>query len=239
MYVGDYPSTLEFFVPKAESEQFERSISLPVPVYGACILEGTLYVSGTTSLGVSGDTLPAVHRVALPGGQELGAFAWLYRTERPQPLARLSEAHVACAYGSAAGVIVLPEYLPEVRMYEPDGTLRWITRIADYRPWTVAETPDGGLRIEIPVAGGHLAAGVTFLPPRFAIVQLDEYTREAWIPDRKPAALQTYLLDVASGAGVYVGSELPRILDVDPPYFVAAVEDPFPQAVVYRIGADL
>ncbi len=238
MYVSDYPNVLEAFVFNGQQWEFERTIRLPVQINDACLAPNALYLAGATSIGASGDSLAAIHAIELPGGRELGSLGWLYRTARPQALARMSEANVACISGSGSGVVLLPEYLPEVRGYEVDGSVRWITRIAEYRPWTVAEKPDGGLRIEIPEDGGYLASGVTFLPQRFAIVQLDKYTREAWIPDRKPAALLTYVLDVESGEGLYVGSEVPRILHVDPPYFVAAVEEPFPQAVVYRMAAD-
>lgn len=236
MYVGDYPAILEVFVRKEGAWHFERSIGLPAGIYDACVSGTTLYLAGTASRDAAGDTLAALHTVDLATGEELRAFGWLYRTGHPLAVQSLSEAHVACVPGSMAGVVLLPEFLPEVRAYESDGTPRWITEIAGYRPWTVAEKPDGGLRIEIPEGGGYLAADVAFFPPHFVIVQLHQYTREAPIPDRKPAALHTYLLDVRSGEGVYVGSEPGRILDVDPPFFQTAVEDPFPQAVVYRMA---
>ncbi|MBW3631265.1 MAG: hypothetical protein KY464_18530 [Gemmatimonadetes bacterium] len=131
-------------------------------------------------------------------------------------------------------------YLPYVRGHSADGTLRWTSRLADFRTIRIEEGVESdGQPYVLVGAGGDDYDRVEVLhavDEGLVIIQTARHTAESGREQRDYAELRTYLISAETGKGVYVGNTLPRVLDVAGNRIYTGVNDPFPQVRVYEIA---
>lgn len=171
-------------------------------------------------------------------GQHVRSVGEAYRSTNSLVRNQLSDGRAACA--TDAGIIVsMLRYLPYVRGYGADGTLRWTSRLADFHTIGIEEgrEPDGRPYVTLDADEGEYdqVEGLHAFADGMVIVQIARHTPQSDSERRDHAELRTYVLSARTGKGAYAGYALPRILDVSGGRIYAAIHEPFPQVRVYEL----
>ncbi|MBW3630224.1 MAG: hypothetical protein KY464_13110 [Gemmatimonadetes bacterium] len=174
-----------------------------------------------------------------PDGRHQRTIGGGYQSTNALVRNQLSDGRAAC---SAKGqtIIAMLRYLPYVRGYGADGTLRWTSRLADFRTIKIEEgvEPDGQPYVLLGEGGGDYdqVEVLHALDDGLVIVQTARHTAQSGRERRDYAELHTYLLSAETGKGVYVGNTVPRVLDVAGNRIYTGSSEPFPQVRVYEIA---
>ncbi|MBW3570916.1 MAG: hypothetical protein KY467_07410 [Gemmatimonadetes bacterium] len=171
-------------------------------------------------------------------GEHLRSLGEGYRSANPLVGNQLSDGRAACAT-EAGTIVAMLRYLPYVRGYGADGTLRWTSRLADFRTIGIEEgvEDDGRPYVLIGAGAGEYdqVEVLHALDEGLVILQTARHTAESDRERREYAELRTYVLSARTGNGVYVGNTLPRVLDVAGRRIYTGTNDPFPQVRVYEL----
>jgi hypothetical protein len=197
-----------------------------------CVLADNIVVQGPTPGGM-------LHLYSTDG-RHLRSLGDGYRSANPLVSSQLSDGRAACAT-EAGAIVAMLRYLPYVRGYGTDGTLRWTSRLADFRTIGIEEgvEPDGQPYVVVGAGTGEYdeVEVLHALDEGLVIVQTARHTPQSDQERREHAELRTYVLSARTGKGVYVGNTLPRVLDVAGKRIYTATNDPFPQVRVYELPA--
>ena len=190
----------------------------PTPASDLCAFsDGRLFATGYQSEGnwsISGLTVPVSN------------FGSGYRHSHQIIRRALSGGLIDCIESS--GQIVFGfEIQPVLRSYGLDGSLRWIASIADdYLQLQVAE-----LRHPTTGAVGYSANARLDHDRLFLVAAtrpgdqvLAQYGRV--LPQTKEIVPRSYLIDVATGIGAYIGNTLPHVLSIQEDGYIALFEGP-------------
>lgn len=230
--VADRNNQLKVFRRNGEGLEYERTIHLQFVPEDFCLLGETLYVQG-----VHQTENAVVHAFTL-SGDRLRSFGEPYRSKNPLVRAQMSDGPLACSE-DAGTIVTMFEHLPVVFGYAPTGELRWTTRIADFRPMRITEgfEPDGRPYIQQEGQDGYdMATHMLAIPGGYVLLQITHTGPSNGASGPGEEELRTYLLSAATGEGVYVGDQLPRIYDFAGPFLFAGMNDPFPQVKVLEVG---
>lgn len=195
-----------------------------------CVLADDIVVQGSTQGGM-------LHLYSLTG-QHLRSMGEGYRSTNPLVRNQLSDGRIACA-AEASTIVVMLRYLPYVRGYRTDGTLRWTSRLADFRTINIEEGVEPNGQPYVLVGAGESEYDqvevLHALDEGLVIVQTSRHTPQSNRERSEYAELRTYVLSAHTGKGVYVGNTLPRVFDVTGSRIYAATSNPFPQVRVYEL----
>lgn len=154
------------------------------------------------------------------------SFGAVYRSPHAMINYLLSEGRVACSAAGDMFAFAPSSVLGEARGYDADGVLRWITQIEPFRP--VGLVDDGsGYRVTLPSEGFHRVESLTLVPPDRVLLQVGlavPAPEEAG--SRTPpevAELHSYLLDIHTGTGAYLGDRLPMVVAMNERYAVTSM----------------
>lgn len=182
----------------------------------------------------------AFHFLAAEGTIER-SFGAVYRSPHAMINYLLSEGRLACSATGDIFAFAPRSVLGEARGYGADGVLRWITEIEPFRPVDLAD--DGrGYRVTLPPEGFHRVESLTLVPPDRVLLQVG-LAVPVWEEDgssMRPevAELHSYLLDIHTGAGAYLGDRLPMVVAMNERYSVTSMlvgeREPYRQLRVYR-----
>jgi hypothetical protein len=230
--VADRNAQVKLIERRAAGMQQRLTIQLPFTPEDLCVLANAIVVQGPTPGGM-------LHLYS-HDGRHLRSLGDGYRSRNPLVSNQLSDGRAACAT-EAGTIVAMLRYLPYVRGYGADGTLRWTSRLADFRTIGIEEgvEPDGQPYVVVG-AGPSEYDQVEVLRAfgeGLVIVQTARHTPQSDKERREHAELRTYVLSARTGKGVYVGNTLPRVLDVAGNRIYAATNDPFPQVLVYELPA--
>lgn len=230
--VADRNAQVKVMERTATGMQQRVTIQLEFTPEDLCVLANDIVVQGPTPGGM-------LHLYSTDG-RHLRSLGDGYRSSNPLVSNQLSDGRAACAT-EAGTIVAMLRYLPYVRGYGADGTLRWTSRLADFRTIGIEEgvEPDGQPYVVVGAGAGEYdqVEVLHALEDGMVIVQTSRHTPQSDQERREHAELRTYVLSARTGKGVYVGNTLPRVLDVAGNRIYAATNDPFPHVRVYELPA--
>lgn len=174
-------------------------------------------------------------------GKLARSFGAAYRSSNPLVVNQLSDAIVGCD-AAVPLVALMFEHLPIVYGYRTNGEIAWTSRLGGFNPIQIVEEVDAESGRPAIVTGGgdadfDMAHALISLAPRIFLLQTTHHTHASQAAREPYASVDTYLLDAATGAGVYVGTHLPPIADAANGLLYSASADPHPQVLVLRAPA--
>ncbi len=217
---------------EADSGTYDTTMVLPFGPQDLCTMASHLFVHG-----IWAEHEPIVHAFDM-GGTYRQSLGEGYHAENEMARQDLSTGAVSCNSETSTVVIQLKN-LPVLRGYTIEGAERWVTVLEDFTPLGITEDTEtrtitySGLRgvsdvfhHTIPVAG-----------TKFIVAQLRRRTPESIQENQDYAEIHTYVIDSATGEGVYAGTELPLVFSVSGERAYAAINWPYPRIVVYELSS--
>jgi hypothetical protein len=110
-----------------------------------------------------------------------------------------------------------------------------MSELRDFRPIEILELPEGRIRQTVPEEGFDHLLTLQYIPTGHLILQTAFVTREGRAVGREYDTVHTYLLDAFTGEGVFVGTQLNRIVAASDTVIVTERTSPFPRIEVYRV----
>ncbi len=199
---------------------------------GMCALGDTLYFRGAAPTGI-------IHAYSEKTGH-LQTFGKLYQSGSPFVQSQLSDGPIACQV-DAQTLVTMFDWLPVVYAYAPTGKLKWKSMLSGFQPMKVVSTVNnkGRPSISYGIKGvTDVVKTLTAAPGGYVVIQIARRTPRSRQLNKKYAVLHTYLIDAATGEGVYVGDGLPPIYDITTAHIYAGVNRPFPQVKIYRLPTE-
>ena len=202
----------------------DEMIEAPVAPRDVCSMpDGRVFING-----YSRNTNTLVHQLPTSGTDSVThAFGEGYQDENWLLQMELGRGPLACSSGERDLVVVGHHAIPVIRAFDSNnGSLAWASRLESFFGQPVYQGVDergrnyirngrstqwdvlGGMH---PLAGGHL------------LVQVGHASMVG-----QTVTVESYLLDVESGVGAYLGDQVPRAIPFEGGY-VALFEDPFPR----------
>lgn len=185
---------------------------MPAPA-DLCTLGNTVYVYSGNLL----DTDDVIFAIDSTGrgrgsfGQGYTSGSWLIRST-------LSSGWIACVETPPTVVSAFKEG-PLIRGFFPDGRLRWTAYVSNFRPlkWVEEFRDDVGQTFGTDSSEpGDLVLSLTSIPHGAVLFQVARLGAFSQVRGGQPIErIDSYVLSVATGRGVLVGSDLPRILHAD------------------------
>ena len=211
--------------------RFSRSLPIGFVPFDMCATNQRLYVHG-----FSETDHQIIHSFDFDGN-EIASFSVPYRSPNPIVRQALTEGAILCA-GDGSAVYVAFVRMPEIHAYSPSGELLWISEIEGYEQMVIIETETGGTQMGmIGIDQMHMLRSFAQGPAGVLVVQLARYTTADYAATKSYSLVDTYLVDGHTGAGTYIGHEIPVVADVARSLLLSVEDDPFPRATIYR-GAD-
>lgn len=222
LFVGDTKRHLHVFDRGPDGMRFSRVMDIPVSAQDMCLIGDRLFVHG-----LAREDNHVIHELDR-SGHLIHSFGTVYHSKNPVVTEFISTGRLAC--DEAAGLVLFAPMggVGEVHGYALDGTLVWLTVIDDFRPITITEVPRG-FGVVRPENGFHLVRALTPLSGGRILLQISFSTRASYEEGFTYLKLQTYLLDVHSGEGSYLGDSFPAVISSRSTSTVSIEEDPYPR----------
>lgn len=229
--VASRDQRVKVFAPTEHGWSATQTIEAPVGPRAVCSMrDGRVFINGYRQ-----DANTLVHQLPVPGTDSVAAaFGEGYRDENWLIQMSLAEGALACANGGRGVVVLGHRALPLIRAFDSlDGSLVWASKLESFSGLPVYQGVDGRGRNYVrkgrpaqwdvlgsvhPIAEGHL------------LVQVGHASMV-----RRAVSIESYLLDAESGAGAFLGDEVPRVIAFEGGY-VALFEDPYPRIEVRTFG---
>lgn len=205
----------------------------------ACLTAREIVAIAPSSLGnpaaAVGETESLVSVISATDGSTIRRFGESYRASNALTRRMMSEASVGCTASGFTGIGYIS--LPYLRVYSPNGELRWTYRLADFVQ---------AFQIERNNERGQLSIGIDQSTRRFSqtrrVVALGndlvafqvgnfEVRRGRGLIE---LSLDTYLVSVRTGEAVYVGAHLPYLASSANQPTVGFRDEPEPHLVRLR-----
>lgn len=213
----------------------QRVVPSTAAVTGGCGANGLLYTYMTTALPV-GKAYPVI-RVSDRAGRTIRSFGSAYDSESGLVRGVMSEGTVACMPDGAS--IHALSKLPFVRYFDRNGEEKWTARFDAFVIGHETYEPDSNGRWAIGIdpdrADHSYTRRITPIGNRFALVQVSSSNLKSMIDRREWMKLDTYVLDVASGKGLFVSDQLPILSAITGSRAYGFQNDPFPRILVFRV----
>ena len=228
--VASRDQRVKMFAPTEHGWSATQTIEAPVGPRAVCSMrDGRVFINGYRQ-----DANTLVHQLRLGADSVAPAFGEGYRDENWLIQMSLAEGALACANGGHGVVVLGHRAIPLIRAFDSlDGSLVWSSKLESFSGLPVYQGVNERGRNYVrkgrpaewdvlgsvhPVAEGHL------------LVQVGHASMV-----RRTVAIESYLLDSESGAGAFLGDEVPRAIPFEGGY-VALYEDPYPRIEVRTFG---
>jgi hypothetical protein len=231
LVVADRFNTLKVFERRGDRFESTRSIPVRFVPEDFCLLGDRIFVQGVRRDG------GVIHAFSATGDSVV-SFGAPYRSENWLVRNQLSDGPIACNEPSST-VVAMFKYLPVIYGYGPGGEVKWVSQLADFRPIGITEEVEGeGTPVVAfsPREDGHDLVAALMSTGPFVLVQTARHTVASIAEQKEFQELRTYLVEAATGNGVYVGNHLPRLAAVAGDCAYAAVNDPHPQVRVFQVA---
>jgi len=140
---------------------------------------------------------------------------------------------VACV--NPSHIVFAFEYFPIVTAYAAtDGRRLWTAKIDDYAQTIITsgiDRSDGAPYVAFDNQPSEIMATSLGVGQDFVLLQ-------SIVDDRDPSSVRTYLVDVHTGQGARISTELPLIMALRGDRYVAVWDDPFPRLELRRLLTD-
>lgn len=209
-----------------DSVKFATSAPLTdVMPYDVCALSGSIVVHGVELRDPQGSR--QVH-VFDPDLSYRRSFGRVYDSGNSTIQNALTTGQMLCVPPST--VVYAPANLPFVFAYSITGETLWISRLSDFVPFPYVEYPDRIVN-PIPDGGAHASVSLARACEGWLVVQVAQITTESARAGQY-SGLDTYALEVATGEGLYLGDDLPFVVDSNESVALAKEDQPFPRIEV-------
>ncbi len=173
-------------------------------------------------------------------GTYLDSFGSGYQFGGAMAREDLSRGSLTCSHHSD-DVMFTFRYVPVMRRYSSQGEIKWTSSLSDFNPMHITE--DTNTRT-LTYSGNEGVSDVMYHltiidGTGYALVQVLRRTPESIQARREYAEILTYVVDLATGAGGYVGNELPPVYTVVAGRLYAAVNWPYPHVLVYEMPPEI
>ena len=235
LIVGDRPRTVKVFQLKDTSFVLINSMLLDYSPDSICLIGKQVYVRGfkESEEGQEGNVLHAYSMM----GEHLHSFGEPYKSNNPLVQDALSRDGLVACDEETSTVVTMFKHLPVISGYSPDGALKWMSRIADFKSIAIEETinEEGKPAVihSMPEVGENLALKMTAVPGGYMLVQIGRIPEDR--DQTRPVEYLSYLISAETGEGIYVGNTLPLVYAVTPNQMYAGLHTPFPKVKVYEI----
>jgi len=210
----------------------------PLPLAGgmACVTKsGRTIVAGADTRSARNVLL---HEIPIGAGEQIRSFGLGYQD--PSPLIRYVIANrgpVACVdHGDAEFIVHAFPPLNFLRLMSVvDGSVVWTARLLDHRQivmqgtetrLTQMSTADWDVIVRIlPYLDSHL------------LLQVERFGAMAPEDTRPESTIDTYLLDLPTGRGAKVSTDLGQVMAINENRYVVVTADPYPQIEVFVMRA--
>lgn len=192
-----------------------------------CPGDSTLFATGRSE--ASG----LIHQVTL-SGEVVRSIGKRYQAGNQMINAAISHGPLVCSPDQQRLVFAFST-APYIYGYSPTGEIDWMIKIADFQPMEIEEflTDDGRRGTRYSYSDSHLVLRMTRLPGEYTLAQVAWRTSESMKMDKLYAELHSYLLDMGTGRGRYIGKELPLVYDATDTRLYTGTNHPYPQVFVY------
>ncbi len=205
-----------------------QTIEAPVGPRAICSMhDGRVFING-----YSQGTNTLVHQLPLSEADSVPlAFGEGYQDENWLVQMALAEGPLACAHARRGLVVLGHRAIPLIRAFDSlDGSLVWASRLESFSALPVYqgvnERGRNYIRRGRPMQWDVLGAVHPLaLSEDYLLVQVGHGNMS-----RQTVAVESYLLDAESGAGGFLGDQVPRAIPFEGGY--ALYEDPFPRLEV-------
>lgn len=176
-------------------------------------------------------------RLLNPAGEVSGTFGYRYPVGPSLVRHGLTASYIACSAASEL-IFQAPRYVPILRGYYPDGTLRWQSRLGSFTYGRIEEAKhkgqQGSLFYGMDNGYWEMVIGLTTVHKSYFLLQTE---RRYQSPESGPIQVEihSYLFD-ATGAGVYLSDSLPVIHASAGDRLLAAIEGPEPRVTVFKMA---
>ncbi len=177
-----------------------------------------------------------------PNGQDRFGFAVPYRYSPWLAAERMKRGQIAC--GAHDRVFLAFEYQNRLDSYRTsDGDLLWHATFDGIHIPRLREQvgPEGKIAVGVDVRGGeptlHFLLGLAGGQGNPLIIQFGRRTRDQILSQVDSFDVETFLIDVETGEGLYLGEGLPRVLALEGDHLLLLRTDPFPEVEVARMPA--
>lgn len=192
-------------------EEVRRFAPRAPGVEDACIGEEGMFVK----------SMPVTESVAVraldSSGNPVGMFGSVFEHSDVNVRATLSRGHIACVH-EPGRVVTAFHNGSLIYAHEYDGTPVWVAHLDGFRSPEFRGQPLGDGRIALSNPGElpeDRVQSLTAMPGGLILVQVNRTGPFEVIDGRRVSEIRrrdSYLLSARTGAGVYVGSELPEVL---------------------------
>jgi len=169
-------------------------------------------------------------------GTYLHSFGSGYQFGGPMAREDLSRGSLTCS-PHMDDIMFTFRYIPVMRGYSSQGEIKWTSSLLDFSPMHITEDINSqtltysGREGETDVMY-HLT---TIDKTGYVLAQVLRRTPESIQEGKEYAEIFTYVVDLATGAGSYVGNELPPVYAVVAGRLYAAINWPYPHVLVYEL----
>jgi hypothetical protein len=217
-------------VETLQSARLISTLKVSGDITSACQSE-----SGVATFRVSRTETPLVE-VRAANGQLRAAFGQPYEASSSLTRVIMSEGTIGCSNDQS--YLLSLSSMPFIHGYDSRGKKLWTSRLQEFAIGMQEETADKSGRHSIGLlAGTKSFSNVLALIPfeeSLMIVQVAQHTDKSLRARRDFESLDTYVVDARDGQGLHVSSKLPRITSARRGGFVATVNDPYPQVMLFR-----
>lgn len=226
MFVLDRYMKIEIFDfrNKIKSFEYDSTLSLKSYALSFCQLnDSTIVVSDFTS---TNEYLLSEYDM---DGRFKNGMGLMYKSDKASIRTSLSRGIIACSEKHQM-ILNAFYYFPYVYAYSNKGKLLWTSKIVDFDIQRITEKDQGRtISYTKPLKqpfhtfwGGNLV----LVSDNYFLAQIKDYTKE-------PHRLDTYLISLKDGDGIYINSELPLISSTKDSLLIAIEEEPFPKVNIF------
>ena len=233
IYVADRRNTISVFRPTSATYTLATTISLGFSPESICVTDNTVLVAGPW---IEQDSNP-IHALDIGNNYKyVDSFGISYRDDIIWIRLSLSVGLLSCRANSS--ITYAQQRFSSITGFGPSRfEYMWTSALADFTPATIETVTDDrglpGLMYGGPHERSHFTIGnVHFDSTSHLIVQLGER-----IPTREVGdgfRISTYLVNGRSGMGVYIGDDLPLVLDQHSNIIVVTRQAGFPHLILMQ-----
>lgn len=231
--VADGARQVKVFDRDRSSFKHRKTIRLGVGLDDMCLNnQNELFVFGY-------DERKTIHSFSLADEEysfdKVESFGTYYRDDDELVRSNMSIGLIGCGQD---GIVYTLKFLPVLYGHMRNGEGAWKTKLSDFSTIKATEVTVGGrkgLRFETGDVGYHdTVVSLTTIPGGRVIFQTARQTTQSIKEGREYAELFTYVIDIQTGQGAYVGNHLPPIYDATSKKLYTGVNAPFPQVKIYQ-----
>jgi hypothetical protein len=235
--VLDRGNRLQTFQVDARSPSLLRSSMLDIWPRDICAFGDTLFAVAVAKDRFAAMPAPLVS-VLSREGKVVRGFGERYRSSNPLVREAMDNASIECDHAHGL-LLVAYAFLPDVHAYRSDGSLFWIAELHPFSSIAVVENLERGSVYRGLLPEEVVSAFVlhkTLMIGNALVVQYAKMTITS-VRNRLPyASLESFLIDVRTGASYYVGDDLEAIAGLVGDRIVTFVEHPVPVLKIRDLG---